>query len=54
MFLRKKLWLFRLFSGDKGDYVDVWMIKITMETNQNDMNVYFSQKYIAYKTHVCP
>ena len=22
------LWLFELFSGDKGDYADVWMINI--------------------------
>ena len=34
-----KLWLFGLFSGDKGDNIDMWMIKITMKTNQIDMNV---------------
>ena len=33
----KKLWLFGLFSGDKGDYIDVWMIIIIIETNQIDM-----------------
>ena len=33
----KKLWLFGLFFGDKGDYIDVWMIKIIIETNQIDM-----------------
>ena len=29
MFLWKALWLFPLFARDKGDYIDVWMIKIT-------------------------
>ena len=36
-----KLWLFGPFSGDKGDYIDVRMIKITIETNQIDMDVCF-------------
>ena len=27
-FLWTKLCFFGLFSGDKGDYIDVWMIKI--------------------------
>ena len=27
--LWKALWLFGLFSRDEGDYIDVWMIKIT-------------------------
>ena len=27
-----------LFSGDKGDYSDVWMIKITIKTNEIDMD----------------
>ena len=40
----KKLWLFGLFSEDKGDYIDVWMIKIIIETNQIDMDVCFFQK----------
>ena len=39
--LWKKLWLFGLFFGDKGDYIDVWMIKITIEINQIDMDVCF-------------
>ena len=34
LFLWKKLWLFGLFSGDKGDYSDVWMIKITMASKE--------------------
>ena len=33
----KKLWLFGLFSGDKGDNIDMWMIKITIKANQIDM-----------------
>ena len=31
-----------VFSGDKGDYIDVWMIKITIETIK--MDVCFFQK----------
>ena len=54
MFLWKKLWRFGLFSGDKGDYSDVWMIKITVKTNKIDMDVCFFQKNITYKNHVCP
>ena len=37
--LWKKLWLFGLFSGDKGDNTDMWMIKITIKANKIDMNV---------------
>ena len=40
----KKLWFFGLLSGDKGDSIDVWMIKIIIETNQIDMDVCFFQK----------
>ena len=40
----KKLWLFGLFSGDKGNYIDASMIKIIIETNQIDMDVCFFQK----------
>ena len=40
----EKLWLFGSFSGDKGDYIDVWMIKIMIKTNQIDMDVCFFQK----------
>ena len=53
MFLWKKLWFFGLFSGDKGDYSDVWMIIITFKTNEVDMFAFF-QKNIAYKNDVCP
>ena len=45
----EKLWLFGLFSGDKGDCIDVWMIKTTIETNQIDMDACFFQKQITYK-----
>ena len=41
MSLWKRLWFCELFSGDKGDYIDVWMMKITIKTNQIDMNVCF-------------
>ena len=34
-----KLWLFGLFSGDKGDNIDMWMIKITIKANETDMDV---------------
>ena len=54
MFLWKKSWLFGLFSGDKGDYSDVLMIKIMTRTNQIDKDVCFFQKNIIFKNHVCP
>ena len=44
MFLWKNLWFFELFSGDKSDYADVWMINIKIESNQTDMDVCFLQK----------
>ena len=31
--------VFGLFSGDKGDNIDMWMIKITIKENQIDMDV---------------
>ena len=37
----EKLWLFGPFSGDKGGYIDVWMIKLMIKTNQINMNVCF-------------
>ena len=51
--LLEKLWIFGLFSGDKDDYIDRWMMKITIKTNQIDMNVCFFEKYITYKNNVC-
>ena len=41
-------------NGDKGHYSDVWMIKITIEINETDMDVCFFQKNMTYKNHVCP
>ena len=35
----EKLWLFGLFSLDKGDNVDMWMIKIAIKANKIDMDV---------------
>ena len=40
----QKLWLFGLFSGDKGDNIDMWMIKITIKANQIDMDVFLISK----------
>ena len=45
--------VFGLCSGDKGDYSDVWMIKVMIKTNEIDMDVHFFQKNITYKNHVC-
>ena len=38
------MWHFGLFSGDKGDYYDVWMINIMIKKNQIDMDVCFFKK----------
>ena len=46
-------WPFGPFSGDRGDYSDVWMIKIMIKTNGIDMDICFFQKNITYKNHVC-
>ena len=43
-FIVQKLWLFGLFSGDKGDNIDMWMIKITIKASQIDMNVLLISK----------
>ena len=39
-----KIVAFGLFSGDKGDNTDMWMIKITVKANQIDMDVLFISK----------
>ena len=39
-----KLWLFGLFSGDKDDNIDMWMIKITIKANQIDIDVLLISK----------
>ena len=33
-----------MFSGDKGDNIDMWMIKILIKANQIDMNVLLISK----------
>ena len=38
---------------NKSDYNGVWMIKITIKTNDIDMDVCFFQKNMTYKNHVC-
>ena len=43
-FIVEKLWLFGLFSGDKGDNIDTWIIKITIKANQIDMDALLYQK----------
>ena len=43
-----------LFSGDKGDHIDVWMIKITLKSDQIDTDVCFFQTWMTYKNYVCP
>ena len=40
----EKLWLFGLFSGDRGDNIDMRMIKITIKANQIDMGVLLISK----------
>ena len=39
-----KIVAFGLFSGDKGDNIDMWMIKITIKGNQIDMDVFLISK----------
>ena len=41
---KKKLWHSGLLSRDKGDNIDVWMIKIKIKSNQIDTDVCFVQK----------
>ena len=40
----EKLWLLGLNSGDIGDNIDMWMIKITIKANQIDMDVLLISK----------
>ena len=40
----EKLWFFELFSGDKGDNIDMRMIKITIKSNHIDMGVLLISK----------
>ena len=43
-FVVGKLRLFGLFSGDKGDNIDMWMIKITIKANQIETDVLLISK----------
>ena len=52
-FIAEKLWLFRLFSGDKGDNIDMWMIKITIKANQIDMDALLISEVDNIQNHVC-
>ena len=45
---------FGMFSGYKGDYSDLRMIKLTIITNEIARDVCIFQKNIRYKNHVCP
>ena len=40
----EKLWLFGIFSGDKGDNIEMPMIKITIKANQIDIDVLLISK----------
>ena len=44
VFTVENLWLFGMFSGDKGDNIDMRMIKITIKTNQFDMDLLLISK----------
>ena len=50
----EKLWLFGLNSGDKGDNIDMWMIKITIKANQIDMDVLLISKVGNTKSMFVP
>ena len=43
-FIVGKLWLFGMFSADKGDNIDMQMIKITIKANEIDMDVLLISK----------
>ena len=43
-FTVEKLWRFGLFSRDKGNKNDTWMIKIAIKANQIDMSVFLISK----------
>ena len=52
-FIVEKLWLFGLFSGDKGDNIDMWMIKIMIKANQIDMDALLISEIDNLQNHVC-
>ena len=46
-FFYKIMFFFGLFSGDKGGYIDVWMIKITIKhIKLKWLFVYFKSIYL--------
>ena len=47
------LWLFRLFPGDKGDNIDIWMIQIMIKSNQIDMDALLISEVDNIQNHVC-
>ena len=52
-FIVEKLWLFRLFSGDKGDNIDMWMIKFTIKANQIDVDALLISEVDNIQNHAC-
>ena len=42
------------FLRDKGDNIDMWMIKITIKANQIDMDVLFISEVDNVQNYVCP
>ena len=51
--LWKNCGFFRLFSEDKGDNIDMWMIKITIKANQTDMDALLISEVDNIQNHVC-
>ena len=49
----EKLWLFELNYGDKGDYIDVWMIKITIKAKQTNVDVLLISKVNNIQKNHC-
>ena len=37
-----------VFFGDNGNYIDVWIIKITIKKNRIDMDVCFFQIFLGW------
>ena len=54
MFLCKALWLFGLFSGDKSDNIDVWVIKITSKQMKSKCMVASFKSRLHTKTIFVP
>ena len=52
-FIVENCGFFRLFSGDKGDNIDMWMIKIMIKANQIDMDALLISEVDNIQDHVC-